>query len=594
MSIEPDLDTLKFQMYPTGSPSSQGTQGSPYSPNTSSTDTPTTKASKSDSKTSKTVQKKHVKHRVLLKPGFNTKLGACYAIPRQAITDHQLKVITEKLTVKPIQTSLNTRGKSKDKDQTNSSPFAVYALTQDTLYVPRFFGISEFGPPKQITVSEGEPMASGMKCLITLQEERSQIDAYEAVMIGLQKAPMHGGVLSLPCGFGKTETALYVAHKLGRKTLILVNGNTVREEWLDRIQKRLPQARVGILQQNIIQIADRDFVVATVHSVVRRNYKDLQTFGFVIVDEAHHMAARTFSQAMSKIPAKWILGLSATFRRSDGLDSVLEWILGKVIFKADRPKGPMLVHQIVYRGGEAYKDKDIPFSRWGHAKILKTLDNDRQRNFLILSILLYCLRDPKRQIAIFSKTLEILDQYSTMIKALGIPSVGFYTGKTPAKERQEARTKRVILSTVQMGQESLNIPTLNTLIMLHPIGDSEQIAGRILREAGKSRRIETKTSDDTCTDPEPDTETKTTVTGPRPLFFDIVDKYAHLEGMSWRRYRQFSALGYHVVRTDDNAVGPHLSRRLASLQLRGCMSPDISLTVLNYAFGDCRLQSLHK
>ena len=57
----------------------------------------------------------------------------------------------------------------------------------------------------------------------------------------------------------------------------------------------------------------------------------------MIFDECHHIGARVFSQAMYRISnAKYILGLSATPKRRDGLTFVLQWFLGDVVFLAER------------------------------------------------------------------------------------------------------------------------------------------------------------------------------------------------------------------------------------------------------------------
>ena len=59
-------------------------------------------------------------------------------------------------------------------------------------------------------------------------------------------------------------------------------------------------------------------------------------FGFVIYDECHHLGAEIFSRALLKTGFKYLLGLSATPKRTDGLSKVFEWYLGKIVYSIKR------------------------------------------------------------------------------------------------------------------------------------------------------------------------------------------------------------------------------------------------------------------
>ena len=54
-------------------------------------------------------------------------------------------------------------------------------------------------------------------------------------------------------------------------------------------------------------------------------------FGLVIYDEVHHLSAETFSKALPKVATKYLLGLSATPNRKDGLSKVFKYYIGNVI-----------------------------------------------------------------------------------------------------------------------------------------------------------------------------------------------------------------------------------------------------------------------
>ena len=56
-------------------------------------------------------------------------------------------------------------------------------------------------------------------------------------------------------------------------------------------------------------------------------------FGFTIIDETHHVSAEVFSRVLFKAVTKYMLGLSATMNRADGLTKVFKMFLGEIIYK---------------------------------------------------------------------------------------------------------------------------------------------------------------------------------------------------------------------------------------------------------------------
>ena len=65
-------------------------------------------------------------------------------------------------------------------------------------------------------------------------------------------------------------------------------------------------------------------------TLAKRDYapERMDAFGMVVCDEAHHMAAPVMNQAMRLFRARYVVGLSATVARPDGLTPLLHWSLG--------------------------------------------------------------------------------------------------------------------------------------------------------------------------------------------------------------------------------------------------------------------------
>ena len=140
-------------------------------------------------------------------------------------------------------------------------------------------------------------------------------------------------MLVLPCGFGKTVVALSLVAKIAKKTIVVINKDFLLEQWRERINSFIPDCKVGIIKGRKAEIEGVDIVLATVQTVASRPPMGLEKFGFMIIDEAHHMAARFFSKLFSKVPCRHVLGLTATPERKDGCTRLLHLYMGDISFE---------------------------------------------------------------------------------------------------------------------------------------------------------------------------------------------------------------------------------------------------------------------
>jgi superfamily II DNA or RNA helicase len=300
------------------------------------------------------------------------------------------------------------------------------------------------------------------------------------------------------------------------------------------VRQFLPGASVGVIQQGRIE-SDADVVVGMVQSIAKRDYEEhvLSGFGLVVIDEAHHMAAPVFSRAMRKIHARYTLALSATPERRDGMDDLLRWSLGDIVFRVQRDAELVHVHSLLYE----CRRPAICLGRDGRpvlARMLNALAEDPARNRLIVQHIAHLARQGRKIIVMSDRVaqLHVLDQL--LVEVLGgdgdgegggegeegdggAVTRGFYTGKTPPAERQAAEHKQVIFTTYAMSREALDIPALDTLVMATPVGTVEQVVGRILRK-------------------HPDKQI--------PLVLDVVDPYSVFDCMRWKRRKYYAKQGY--------------------------------------------------
>ena len=188
--------------------------------------------------------------------------------------------------------------------------------------------MNRFGKPDINKIIEGDPINIQFKG--GLREEQKPIEdvylkhAYE----------QGGGIISLRCGGGKTVLSLHIISVLKVKTIVVVHKDFLMTQWRDRILEFLPGARIGKIQQNTIDIDNKDIVLAMVQSLSMKEYDDgtFDSFGLAVFDERHHLGAEVFQKSMAKVASKYSLGLSATPKRKDGLTKVFEWFIGPIVF----------------------------------------------------------------------------------------------------------------------------------------------------------------------------------------------------------------------------------------------------------------------
>lgn len=442
-----------------------------------------------------------------------------YAICK-ARNESLIESLKEQLTVKP-NANPNMPGTE------DITPFPVYRESSKKLYIPKYFGLQNFGPPSHDELHPGATTPA-LSFQGSLREEQ-KVPA-QSFIDSVHDNRVMGGILSLFCGGGKTVLALYLASYFKKKTLVVVHKEFLMNQWKEEIQTFLPDASIGIIQQSKVQTQNKDIVLASVQSLAMRDYPTeiFDDFGMVIIDECHHMGAEVFSRALPKITCRIMLGLSATLHRSDGLSKVFYWYLGKPVYQQKKrvDTGTQVIMHSYYNPHPDY-GRELSFRKDGR-KILKTpnmvsaICSFEPRNQAILDILTDLLsRDPGRQTIILSERISQLRILESMILKAKLGTVGYYIGGMSQDALSKSTECNVILASYQMSSEGMNIPTLNTLILASPISSVEQSIGRIQRQKPDERVY-------------------------RPLVIDVWDRFSRFQHQGLARIKHYKAQGYSI------------------------------------------------
>lgn len=394
---------------------------------------------------------------------------------------HQLK---GRLTVKPYVPSVFVDSRFVPR-------YPIFKETEQYIYVPKHFGIGEFGAPTSSTRDVSQTHESFWEFTGSLRD--TQVDVVNSFL----KPEPHDGLICLHTGGGKTVCGLYIASQLKLPTLVLVHNTFLRDQWIDRIKTFLPNARIGLFQGDLQQVQDRDIVVGMLQSISMKELPPdiFKPIGFVIVDECHHIASEAFSQAVPKLTSKYMLGLSATPERKDRLMHVIHWFLGPLLYKSDtsdKVDPGVFVEVYEFDQGDE-KFNEVIYNKQGvmfTSLMVNKLVDFQPRNKMIVDLLTDVYEDHQRQILVLTDRVEHTKTLFELLPTFIKEESCILSRSVDSKTRSEwCESKRILIATYQMCKEGFDVPTLNTLVIATPRPDVDQIVGRILRVERTKRKV---------------------------------------------------------------------------------------------------------
>ena len=446
-----------------------------------------------------------------------------YTILKSDLTIKQQLFIKEQLTIKPF-----VPGSPVQLQKS----FPVYRESDKKLYLPRYYGEEFFGPAKQYKLSDGADIDLHFDGML----REYQVPVIQKYLDHVSSGG--GGLLELFCGWGKSDAALYIISKLKKKAIIIVHKEFLMNQWIERINKYFPNAKIGKIQGQIIDIEGKDIVLCMLQSLSMKDYPStiFDSFGLTIIDEVHHISSEVFSNALFKLVTKYSIGLSATMNRVDGTTKVFKMFLGPVVYKQERSKDEkVIVRGITFQtNDEEYNELLLDFrGKPASSKMLSKLCNYNRRTEFILNVLKdMLLENPKQQIMVIASYKNILQYIFDAINHRNMTSVGYYVGGMKESALKTTESKQIVLATYSMAAEGLDIKSLSTLFMVTPMTRIEQSVGRILRQKHEFN----------------------------PVIIDIIDTHANFQKQWLKRKTFYKAQNYKIIQTNSSTYVTDVSK----------------------------------
>ncbi len=388
-------------------------------------------------------------------------------------------------------------------------------LGKDRVELPRGFidqliqGLDHHGIEFSLKDDRREPEADYSEATeVSLRDY--QVDAAASIIRREQ------GIWQAPPAAGKTVTVLEVIRRLGLRALVIVDKTNIAEQWRERAREHLG-IEVGLIGDGVWE--EKDLTIALQQTLwARREELEKQGFfdkwGFVCLDECHHLPARTFTDTVQRFSSQFRIGVSGTPAKQWHHLPLMEASIGDIFHRTNKDllrKGGWLMtpkviltdtsfeklfwptHRCDTKTGKCgysfcTRDKAKVVHRNNYTEVIKELITDRERNMGIATQIAGAL-DEGRCCLVLSKRLGHLDELARITKALRSTTDGLYqfTGRQSTEERMEVQAiaeqgSCALFSTI--ADEALDIPRADTLFLAFPTRNT----GTITQQIGRIER----------------------------------------------------------------------------------------------------------
>lgn len=312
----------------------------------------------------------------------------------------------------------------------------------------------------------------------------------------------NNGILSASTAFGKTVLAISMIAKIKTNTLILVNNINLLKQWENKlniflnVQYEYKKNKFGLYYGQKKKL-NYKVDIASIYSFEdnEKRKEILSKYGMLIIDEVHHIAARTFEQAIRSSTAKYVYGLTATPKRADGNEKIIFKTIGNIIYEHKDKKSTFdkILDPRITSFSLTNKDKLLTY-----VEICNKLVDNTERNNLIIADIKNNFTN-KKNILVLTDRVEHTKILKEKINEF-TDKVFVINGQMKTKEKNIISKQinsieedgYIIIATGKYIGEGFDLPSLNTLFLTMPFkweGILSQYVGRLHRISENKKEV---------------------------------------------------------------------------------------------------------
>lgn len=346
----------------------------------------------------------------------------------------------------------------------------------------------------QKTLSDQLKTVQNKAISVKIEPNKMQVEALSS-LTSLRANSKAKALLISATGTGKTYLSAFDAYNCKpERLLFVVHRANIAKAAMETYKKIFGSDKSFGLYSGDARELDKDFIFSTVQTISRDSHLlqfEKDTFDYIVIDETHRAIASSYQKILQYFNPKFLLGMTATPERTDGLD-VFELFDHNLAYEIRLQKAleMKILSPFHYYGitDMSVDGEDIDDS--SDFNILVSIE--RVRHILDKVALYGCDNGIVRGLVFCSNVKECItlsEEFNLQgFKSEALTGTNSEADRNKAIERLESTdkpTKLDYIFSVDIFNEGIDIPSVNQVIMLRPTQSSiifVQQLGRGLRK----------------------------------------------------------------------------------------------------------------